>query len=200
MVGSLGRLHRVRKSALAGLYRLLYGTSDVLGLEGWDDLPRILEVFRAALTSRQQFEVEGRLRWRDAVFSPAAALRATNLEKLSNGSERIPILKTANAPRKPSKAHSLLVSSGVRQRHLVANPADHPTGLHVSRRIINRGAPVTALMDPVAFFLPEHAMDPSVRNAGEESWMEVTVPKTGPPRPIQLAIKQGDSFTPLCLR
>src|SRR6201988_1296779 len=43
-------------------------------------------------------------------------------------------------------------------------------------RIINRGAPVTALMDPVAFFLPEHAMDPSVRNAGEESWMEVTVP------------------------
>jgi hypothetical protein len=33
-------------------------------------------------------------------------------------------------------------------------------------------------------------MDPSVRRAGWELWMEVTVPKTGPPRPIQLAIKR----------
>lgn len=33
-----------------------------------DDLPRILEVFQAALTSRQQFEVEGRLRRRDGEF------------------------------------------------------------------------------------------------------------------------------------
>jgi hypothetical protein len=88
----------------------------------------------------------------------------------------------------------------VRNGHLVANPADHPTGLHVSRRIINRGAPLTALIEPVAFFLPEHAIDPSIRNAGEELWIEVTVPKTGPPRPIQLAIKRGDSFTPLGLK
>ncbi|MGC2765878.1 MAG: hypothetical protein WB607_10275 [Candidatus Acidiferrum sp.] len=94
----------------------------------------------------------------------------------------------------------LNVTLKVRNGHLVANPAEHPTGLHVSRRIINRGAPVTALMEPVAFFLPEHAMDPSVRSAGEELWMEVTVPKTGPPRPIQLAIKRGDSFTPLGLK
>jgi hypothetical protein len=92
------------------------------------------------------------------------------------------------------------VTLKVRDGQLVANLADHPTGLHVSRRIINRGAPVTALMEPVAFFLPEHAMDPSVRTAGEELWMEVTVPKTGPPRPIQLAIKRGESFTPLGLK
>jgi hypothetical protein len=92
------------------------------------------------------------------------------------------------------------VTLEARDGHLVANPSDHPTGLHVSRRIINRGAPVTALMEPVAFFLPEHAMDPSVRSAGGELWMEVTVPKTGPPRPIRLAIKRGDSFTPLDLQ
>jgi len=30
--------------------------------------------------------------------------------------------------------------------------------------------------------------------------VEVTVPKTGPPRPIQLAIKRGDTFTPLGIR
>jgi hypothetical protein len=92
------------------------------------------------------------------------------------------------------------VTLNVRDGHLVAKPANHPTGLHVSQRTINRGAQVTALMEPVAFFLPEHAMDPSVRTAGEELWIEVTVPKAGPPRPIQLAIKRGDSFTPLGLK
>ena len=51
-----------------------------------DDLPRILEVFQAALTSWQQFEVEASF---DGVtasfagFSSAAVLCATNLEKLS---------------------------------------------------------------------------------------------------------------------
>jgi hypothetical protein len=92
------------------------------------------------------------------------------------------------------------ITLSVRDGHLVATSADHPTGLHVSRRFINRGEPVTALMEPVAFFLPEHAMDPSVRRAGEELWMEVTVPKTGPPRPIRLAIKRGESLTPVGLR
>jgi len=82
----------------------------------------------------------------------------------------------------------------VKDGHLVANPSNHPTGLHVSERIVNRGAEVTTLTEPVAFFLPEHAMDPSVRSTGEELWMEVTVPRTGPPRPIQLAIKRGREF------
>lgn len=88
------------------------------------------------------------------------------------------------------------VTLNVRDGHLVACPADHPTGLHVSRRFINRGTQVTALTEPVPFFLPEHATDPSMHSAEEELWMEVTVPKTGPPRPIQLAIKRGESFTP----
>ena len=91
------------------------------------------------------------------------------------------------------------VTLNVRGGYLVANPASHPTGLHVGRTV-NWGAPVTALMEPVAFFLPEHTMDPSVRSAGQELWMEVTVPKTGPPRPIRLATKRGETFTPLDLR
>ena len=92
------------------------------------------------------------------------------------------------------------VTLNVRDGHLVASQADHPTGLHVSRSTINQGAEVTALMEPVAFFLPEHAMDPSLRSAGEELWVEVTVPKTGPPRPIQLAIKRAETVTPLGIR
>jgi hypothetical protein len=92
------------------------------------------------------------------------------------------------------------VTLNVREGHLLANPADHPTGLHVSQSTINRGETVTVLMEPVAFFLPEHAVDPSLRSAGEELWVEVTVPKTGPPRPIQLAIKRGNTFAPLGIR
>jgi len=92
------------------------------------------------------------------------------------------------------------VTLSVRDGHLMASPADHPTGLHVSPWRINQGGEVMALVEPVAFFLPEHAVDPSRRRAGQELWVEVTVPKAGPPRPIRLAIKQGDTFTPLGLR
>jgi hypothetical protein len=53
------------------------------------------------------------------------------------------------------------------------------------------------LSEPVDYFLPEHAIDPSRRQPGEELWVEVTVPPKGPPRPIRLAVKKGGTFTPL---
>jgi hypothetical protein len=84
--------------------------------------------------------------------------------------------------------------------HLVASSAPEPTGLRVTRWKTRTGEVVTALSEPVDFFLPEHAVDPSWRKAGEELWVEVTVPKNGPPRPIRLAVKRGDTFTPLEIR
>jgi hypothetical protein len=80
---------------------------------------------------------------------------------------------------------------------LVASPAPRPTGLSVTRWRTRNGDLVAALSEPVDFFLPEHAVDPSRRQAGEELWVEVTVPKKGPPRPIRLAVKKGNTFTPL---
>ena len=55
------------------------------------------------------------------------------------------------------------------------------------------------LADPIAFFIPEHAPDPSRRPAGEELWAEVTVPKKGLPRPIRLGVKKDGTITPLNL-
>ncbi len=81
--------------------------------------------------------------------------------------------------------------------HLVAYPATQPTGLRVTNRRTRTGDLAVALSEPVAFFLPEHAIDPSRRQPGEELWIEVTVPEKGPPRPIRLAVKHGDTFTPL---
>ena len=52
----------------------------------------------------------------------------------------------------------------------------------------------------VAYFIPEHVPDPSRRAADEELWAEVTVPRRGPPRPIQLGVKKDGVLTPLGLR
>ncbi len=56
---------------------------------------------------------------------------------------------------------------------------------------------VVILQDPLAFFIPEHVPDPSRRAPGEELWVEVTLPKKGPLRPIRLAVKKAGAFTPL---
>jgi hypothetical protein len=38
-----------------------------------------------------------------------------------------------------------------------------------------------------------------VRAPGEELWVEVTLPRRGPPRPIRLAVKKDGVLTPLDL-
>jgi hypothetical protein len=48
-----------------------------------------------------------------------------------------------------------------------------------------------------AFFVPEHLPDPSRRAAGEELWIEATIPRKGPPRPIRLGVKKDGIITPL---
>ena len=63
------------------------------------------------------------------------------------------------------------------------------------------GAFMTSLRDPVAFFIPEHAPDPTILKPGEELWVELSVPPKGEPRPLRLAVKKPDgTFTPLELR
>jgi hypothetical protein len=66
-----------------------------------------------------------------------------------------------------------------------------PSDLHV--QFVARGGATVAILDqPVAFFIPEHIPDPSRRAGDEALWVEVTIPKKGPPRPIRLGVKQGN--------
>ena len=58
---------------------------------------------------------------------------------------------------------------------------------------------VLELNQPLAFFIPEHAVDPSRRAPGEELWVEVSVPAHGAPRPIRLGVKKDGTLTPLSL-
>ena len=53
------------------------------------------------------------------------------------------------------------------------------------------------LSKPVNFYISEHAESPLPVRQGDELWIEVTVPPKGPPRPIQLALKQGGAWKPL---
>ena len=81
----------------------------------------------------------------------------------------------------------------VKDGRLTAQPSHDPTGLaaaHFAQR------PWT-LVEPVAFFLPEHAADPSRLQPGEELWVEVSVPNSGPPRPLRLALKRDGKLVPL---
>jgi len=53
------------------------------------------------------------------------------------------------------------------------------------------------LNQPIAYFIPEHAADPSRRPPGEELWVEVTIPQRGAPRPIRLGVRKDGQLTPL---
>jgi uncharacterized membrane-anchored protein len=53
---------------------------------------------------------------------------------------------------------------------------------------------------PVDFYIAEHAADPSPVKRGQELWVEVTVPPKGPPRPVQLALKDNGVWKPLAFQ
>jgi uncharacterized membrane-anchored protein len=53
------------------------------------------------------------------------------------------------------------------------------------------------LSEPVDFYIAEHANDPTWLKRGQELWIEVTVPPKGPPRPLQLALKDNGVWKPL---
>ena len=79
---------------------------------------------------------------------------------------------------------------------LVARPSTSTSGLLARAR--QRGDErVAELIDPLAYFIPDGIADPSRRAAGEELWVEVTIPRRGAPRPIRLGVKKDGTLTPL---
>ncbi len=93
------------------------------------------------------------------------------------------------------------VELAVENGQLVAHRTDHPTALMINTwaQRQNRGEHLFLLSSPVVFFVPEHAEAPRLVR-GDELWAEVTIPRKGPPRPIQLAVKHGQEWKPLTYR
>ena len=53
------------------------------------------------------------------------------------------------------------------------------------------------LDQPVDFYIAEQAQSPLPLKAGQELWIEVTLPPKGPPRPLQMALKDNGAWKPL---
>ncbi len=101
----------------------------------------------------------------------------------------------AGAWHSPMLGGFQMVQLGERNRRLVASFAvDRDRGRNgtapLAAKVETRnGRPVALLQEPLAFFLPEHAKDPSERPSGQELWVDVTLPAEGAPRPIRLGVK-----------
>lgn len=101
----------------------------------------------------------------------------------------------------------------IENNQLVAVPKEEgqQTGVtieRIQRGIVTVGPPLPAppavivIHEPVAFFISEHAQDPSWRTwrrSDEELWAEVSIPRHGPPRPIRLGVKKNGVLSPLQL-
>jgi len=92
-------------------------------------------------------------------------------------------LEVETGPR-PSEAGLLSIRDG--RLVLESDSAPFASSTHVRAM---RTGDRWVLQDPVAFFLPEHAADPSIVPRGKQLWVEVSVPPKGPPRPIRLEVR-----------
>jgi hypothetical protein len=107
-------------------------------------------------------------------------------------------------PLDPAPAESVAYrSSGVRLRSVEGKVVGQADDAVRSPRVQfwnERGMWRSRLEHPVAFFIPEHVVDPSIRPPEEQLWVEVTLPRAGPPRPIRLGVMRDGHLTPLDLR
>lgn len=75
----------------------------------------------------------------------------------------------------------------------------HPLGVWVRA---SPGMPCDSFLidEPLNFYLAGRSASPLPLQPGQELWIEVTVPPQGPPRPLQLALKQDDVWKPLAFQ
>jgi len=156
--------------------------------------------------------------WARAVaFDPQLPMRGRylSLQVMVDGCQStLPLAKAAEFPRDYNGAavqgrFGLRAGSVFRahlkaqNNHLIAINAVAEESGRAGRQVIAvPGTPCDQMLvyDPVAFYIPENAIDPSHLSAGQELWIEVTVPPAGPPRPVQLALKVNESWKPLAFQ
>jgi uncharacterized membrane-anchored protein len=125
---------------------------------------------------------------------------------LPNARQAVFSRNSDGTPRKGS--FSVLGNSSVRFRARLSVEANKLVAIRIPETdSSSKGVEVTAspgancdamhLEEQVDFYINEYAADPTRLQAGQELWMEVTVPPKGPPRPLQLALKQDGAWKPL---
>ena len=89
------------------------------------------------------------------------------------------------------------VDLAVENGRIVAIPASRYTGFTVSAPLLRDGEVLATLSPPVVYFLAEHAVDPMRGQPGSTLFLEVTIPRKGPPRPIRFGTRIGSEIVPL---
>jgi hypothetical protein len=100
-------------------------------------------------------------------------------------------------PHPPSAIAAWNVYLTVENGKIVANPADHFTGLSVAAPTARQGQILAALSPPVVYFIPEHATDPLRGRRPGTLFIEATIPRKGSPRPIRLGVQVDGRIEPL---
>ena len=91
-----------------------------------------------------------------------------------------------------------VILQGQGDRLVAENDGD---GERYAGALIRRdGQTLVELSEPLALFIPPDVKDPSRRSPSDPLWVEVTLPRSGPPRPIQLGVMRGGRVRPLSLR
>jgi hypothetical protein len=109
---------------------------------------------------------------------------------------RVPFREWMQPSAQSSRVHTV-----ARKGQLALQPAPEDDSRNAQQAVLGRGIPCEAarLQEPIDFFISDKAVVPPLKK-GEEMWALVTVPPSGPPRPVELAISDGKSFHVLDLR
>jgi hypothetical protein len=156
---------------------------------------------------------------RAAAYDPSLIMRGRYLSlqlQVDGCRSTLPSAKQANFPRDINGA-AIQGPYAIRSERNVEFPSDlkvdgnkllairtteEEYSPSAQRVTVRTGAPCDQmrLVNPVDFYIPEHAVDPTGLKPGQELWIEVTVPPKGPPRPTQLALKDNGAWKPLAFQ
>ena len=131
----------------------------------------------------------------DGCESTLPSAKAANFPRDVNGAVTPGPYSIRGVPPLSFRAE-LKVKDGKLLAMWIQNEEEQGTGLLVTAPP-GAGCEDFRLEDGVNYYIPENAVDPTQLKAGQELWIEVTVPPKGPPRPLQLALKDKGVWKPL---
>jgi hypothetical protein len=133
------------------------------------------------------------------VYDPDLAIRGRYLsERLRLPAEGFTYKKSSQPNANDSYLNRDWAYFEIRDAQLIAKQQGTGSGAWVYLRKNNDDTLTAVVDEPVLFFISEHARVPALK-PGEETWIEVTLPTQGPPRPIRIGVKRDGVLAPLKL-
>jgi hypothetical protein len=137
---------------------------------------------------------------RDRAILPRAWVRTVSLLASTPLEGRYLQLQLVVEDREPlplTRDSTAWVTLAADSGQVVARPAPRFRGLRARYAVVD-GQRRLVLQDRLAYFIPDPAEDPRLAAAGAELWVEVSLPREGPPRALRLGVRSaGMDIIPL---